>query len=32
MIYKDRLRYVSLTADYRLQDNFGGWNYLAGII
>jgi hemolysin activation/secretion protein len=27
-IYKDRIRTVSLTADYRLQDNFGGNNYL----
>jgi|SoiMetStandDraft_5_1073268.scaffolds.fasta_scaffold00052_5 hemolysin activation/secretion protein len=32
MIYKDRLRYVSLTADYRLQDNFGGWNYLSATV
>jgi hemolysin activation/secretion protein len=32
MIYKDRLRYVSLTADYRLQDNFGGWNYLSASV
>jgi hemolysin activation/secretion protein len=29
MIYKDHLRYVSLTADYRLQDSFAGWNYLS---
>ncbi|MGC1093959.1 MAG: POTRA domain-containing protein [Pseudolabrys sp.] len=29
MIYKDHLRYVSLTADYKLQDNFAGWNYLS---
>jgi len=29
MTYKDHLRMVSLTADYRLQDNFGGWNYLS---
>ncbi|HET7803653.1 MAG TPA: POTRA domain-containing protein [Pseudolabrys sp.] len=29
MTYKDRLRMVSLTADYRLQDNFGGRNYLS---
>jgi hemolysin activation/secretion protein len=27
--YNDHLRYVSLTADYRLQDNFGGLNYLS---
>jgi hemolysin activation/secretion protein len=27
-IYQDRVRTVSLTADYRLQDNFGGNNYL----
>jgi hemolysin activation/secretion protein len=32
MIYKDQLRYVSLTADYRLQDNFGGWNYLSATV
>jgi hemolysin activation/secretion protein len=32
MIYKDRLRYVSLTADYRLHDNFGGWNYLSATV
>ena len=25
MIYKDHLRYVSLTADYKLQDSFAGW-------
>ena len=29
MIYKDHLRYVSLTADYKLQDGFAGWNYLS---
>jgi len=29
MIYNDHLRYVSLTADYKLQDNFSGWNYLS---
>ena len=29
MIYKDHLRYVSLTADYKLQDSFAGWNYLS---
>jgi hemolysin activation/secretion protein len=28
-IYKDHLRYVSLTADFKLQDNFAGWNYLS---
>lgn len=27
--YRDHLRMVSLTADYRLQDSFGGWNYLS---
>ena len=27
-IYRDRIRTVSLTSDYRLQDNFGGTNYL----
>ena len=27
-IYNDRIRTVSLNADYRLQDNFGGTNYL----
>jgi hemolysin activation/secretion protein len=27
-IYADRIRTASLTADYRLQDNFGGTNYL----
>ena len=27
-IYNDRIRTVSLTSDYRLQDNFGGTNYL----
>jgi hemolysin activation/secretion protein len=26
-IYKDHIRTVSLTSDYRLQDNFGGNNY-----
>lgn len=29
MIYKDHLRYVGLTADYKLQDRFAGWNYLS---
>jgi hemolysin activation/secretion protein len=29
MTYKDHIRMVSLTADYRLQDNFGGWNILS---
>ena len=29
MIFMDHLRYVSLTADYKLQDNFSGWNYLS---
>jgi hemolysin activation/secretion protein len=29
MIYKDHLRYVSLTADWKLQDRFSGWNYLS---
>ena len=28
-IYDDHIRTVSLTSDYRLQDNFGGNNYLA---
>jgi len=32
MIYKDHLRYVSLTADYKLQDKFGGWNYLSATV
>lgn len=27
-VYADRIRAASLTADYRLQDNFGGANYL----
>lgn len=27
-IYKDHIRTLSLTSDYRLQDNFGGNNYL----
>jgi hemolysin activation/secretion protein len=27
-VYADRIRTASLTADYRLQDNFGGTNYL----
>ena len=27
-IYIDHIRTVSLTTDYRLQDNFGGTNYL----
>jgi hemolysin activation/secretion protein len=27
-IYNDHIRTVSLTSDYRLQDNFGGSNYL----
>lgn len=27
-IYADHIRYLSLTSDYRLQDNFGGTNYL----
>ena len=27
-IYADRIRTASLTSDYRLQDNFGGTNYL----
>jgi hemolysin activation/secretion protein len=27
-IYADRIRAASLTSDYRLQDNFGGTNYL----
>jgi hemolysin activation/secretion protein len=27
-IYNDRIRTLSLTTDYRLQDNFGGNNYL----
>lgn len=27
-IYKDHIRTVSLTSDYRLQDDFGGANYL----
>ncbi|HXX09289.1 MAG TPA: POTRA domain-containing protein [Pseudolabrys sp.] len=29
MIYNDHLRYLSLTADFKLQDNFSGWNYLS---
>jgi len=29
MLYKDHLRYVSLTADYKLQDRFAGWNYFS---
>ncbi|MGA7074380.1 ShlB/FhaC/HecB family hemolysin secretion/activation protein [Bradyrhizobium sp.] len=28
-IYSDRIRTLSLTSDYRLQDNFGGNNYLS---
>ncbi|WP_247838184.1 ShlB/FhaC/HecB family hemolysin secretion/activation protein [Bradyrhizobium sp. 200] len=28
LIYADRIRTASLTSDYRLQDNFGGTNYL----
>jgi hemolysin activation/secretion protein len=28
-IYKDHIRTVSLTSDYRLQDDFGGTNYFA---
>ena len=28
LIYADRIRTASLTADYRLQDGFGGTNYL----
>lgn len=27
-IYSDHIRFASLTSDYRLQDNFGGTNYL----
>jgi len=27
-IYNDHIRAVTLTSDYRLQDNFGGNNYL----
>jgi hemolysin activation/secretion protein len=27
-VYKDHIRTVSLTSDYRLQDNFGGNNYV----
>lgn len=27
-IYGDHIRFASLTSDYRLQDNFGGTNYL----
>src|SRR5665213_1872994 len=27
-IYRDHIRFASLTSDYRLQDNFGGTNYL----
>ena len=27
-IYNDHIRTISLTSDYRLQDNFGGTNYL----
>ena len=29
LTYRDHLRMVSLTADYRLQDSIGGWNYLS---
>jgi len=29
MIYNDHLRYLSLTADFKLQDNFSGWNFLS---
>ncbi len=29
--YRDHLRTVSLTADYKLQDNLDGWNYLTVI-
>jgi hemolysin activation/secretion protein len=32
MIYKDHLRYVGLTADYKLKDNFGGWNNLSATV
>ena len=28
LIYRDRIRTMNLTSDYRLQDNFGGNNYL----
>ena len=28
LTYRDHLRMVSLTADYKLQDNFGDWNFL----
>jgi hemolysin activation/secretion protein len=27
-VYRDHIRFASLTSDYRLQDNFGGTNYL----
>jgi hemolysin activation/secretion protein len=29
LTYRDHLRMVSLTLDYKLQDNFGGWNFLS---
>jgi hemolysin activation/secretion protein len=28
LTYRDHIRTVSLTADYKLQDNLDGWNYL----
>lgn len=31
-IYSDRIRTLSLTSDYRLQDNFGGNNYLTATL
>ena len=31
-IYKDHIRTASLTADYRLQDSFGGMNYLMATV
>ena len=30
-IYSDRIRFASLSSDYRLQDNFGGTNYLTAL-
>ena len=29
LTYRDHLRMVTLTADYKLQDKFGGWSYLS---
>jgi hemolysin activation/secretion protein len=30
--YRDHLRIVGLTADYKLQDELGGWNYLTLVL